>query len=380
MTTLETPGAHPGRLLTPGVLDPVLPEPPGFHVAVVAPPWFSVPPDGYGGIEAMLGGLVDGLVDRGHEVTLIAAGRNGTRAQRFVAVYETPPSDRIGEPVPEVLHAAAAARALADLDVDVVHDNTLAGPLTGSTYRAPTVMTAHGPVTGEHGRLLTELGDRVGLVAISEAQRRTAPDLNWVGRVHNAIDVASYPFGAGEDGYLLWIGRFSPAKGAHLAIDTAREAGLPVVLAGKLSEQSEHEYFEDAIRPRLGPGVSYVGAADAAMKRELYAGAAALLFPICWDEPFGLVMTEAMACGTPVVALSRGSVPEVVDDGVTGFVVDHPDDLLGAVQRVGELDRAACRRRAEDLFDLPVMVEGYERIFWQMAHASTRVGARERSA
>jgi glycosyltransferase involved in cell wall biosynthesis len=377
MTTLETPRPHNGRLLAPGQHHDRLPAPgphasapgrPGpLHVAVVAPPWFSIPPDGYGGIEAMLGGLVDGLVDRGHEVTLIAAGRNGTRAHRFVAVYETPPSERLGEPVPEVLHAAAAARALADLDVDIVHDNTLAGPLTGPGYRAPTVVTTHGPVSGEAGRLLCELGDTVNLVAISEAQRLAAPDLNWVGRVHNGVDVATFPLGAGDGGYLLWLGRFSPAKGAHLAIDTARAAGFSVVLAGKLSEQAELEYFEEAIRPRLGPGVSYVGPADATMKRDLYAGAAALLFPICWEEPFGLVMVEAMACGTPVVALSRGSVPEVVENGRTGFVVDHPHDLVRAVRRVGEVDRAACRRRVEERFDIRVMVDGYERVFREVA-------------
>ncbi|WP_183408156.1 glycosyltransferase family 4 protein [Nocardioides pocheonensis] len=384
MTTLHTPHSQTGRLHTRRLLTrPVTAAPdrtPPLHVAVVAPPWFSVPPDGYGGIEAMLGGLVDGLVDRGHRVTLIGAGPNGTRADRFVAVYEEPPSERLGEPMPEVLHAAVAARVLSELDVDVVHDNTLAGPLAARGYPAPTVVTAHGPVTGEAGRLLGALGDSVELVAISDAQRQDAPHLNWVGRVHNGIDVASHPVGEGADGYLLWLGRFSPAKGAHLAIDTARAAGMPLVLAGKLSEQSEHDYFEEAIRPRLGPGVCYVGAADAEMKRELYGAASALLFPITWDEPFGLVMVEAMACGTPVVALGRGSVPEVVEDGVTGFVVDHPDDLLGAVRRVDELDRAACRRRTEELFDHRVMVDGYERIFRQVADVPVSSVARHRSA
>jgi glycosyltransferase involved in cell wall biosynthesis len=380
MTTLETPRSHTGRLLTPMPVDPLPEGPRPFHVAVIAPPWFSVPPDGYGGIEAMLGGLVDGLVDRGHEVTLLAAGRNGTKAQRFVAVYETPPSERLGDPMPEVVHAAAAARALSELDVDVVHDNTLAGPLARSAYSAPTVVTTHGPVAGEHGRLLGELGGDVGLVAISDAQRAAAPELNWVGRVHNGIDVASYPVGDGDDGYLLWIGRFSPAKGAHLAIDAARAAGYSVVLAGKLNEQAEQDYFEDAVRPRLGRGVAYVGTADAALKRELYGGAAALLFPICWEEPFGLVMIEAMACGTPVVALSRGSVPEVVEDGVTGFVVDHQSDLVGAVRRIDEIDRAACRRRMEERFDFEVMVDGYERVFHQVAAAGERSAPGRRPA
>lgn len=334
-----------------------------LRIAVVAPPWFDVPPPAYGGIEAMLAGLVDTLVARGHHVTLIGAGENGTAAQRFYATYPTPPSQRLGEPLPEVLHAAAAARILADLDIDVVHDNTLAGPLLAHGRATPTIVTAHGSVTGEPGRYLRELGDRIELVAISDAQRRLAPDLNWVDRVHNAVDVTSFPFRDDPGDYLLFLGRFSPDKGAHLAIDAARAAGRDIIVAGKLNEPGEHAYFDEAIRPRLARGVTYVGEADATTKRELYAGAGALLFPVCWDEPFGMVMIEAMACGTPVVALRRGSVPEVVADGETGIVVDHPDQLVGAITAAEQLDRAACRDHVERHFDLTVMADGYERVY-----------------
>jgi glycosyltransferase involved in cell wall biosynthesis len=338
-----------------------------LRIAVVAPPWFNIPPDGYGGIEAMVGDLVDGLVDRGHEVCLVAAGEPGTRAQRFVAVYDEPPSERLGEPLPEVLSAAAAARALEEFEPDIVHDNTLAGPLSAAGRSAPTVVTTHGCVVGEPGRYFDELGSNVHLVAISDAQREAAPDLNWAGRVHNAIDVETYPVGSGRDGYLLFLGRFSPDKGAHLAIEAARATGWSLVLAGKLNEPAEREYFDEAVRPHLGPGVTYVGEADAAMKRELYAAAAGLLFPICWDEPFGLVMVEAMACGTPVVAMRRGSVPEVVVDGSTGFIVDNPDQLTAAIRRIDEIDRGACRRHVERNFDLPVMIDGYEKVFRSLA-------------
>jgi glycosyltransferase involved in cell wall biosynthesis len=247
--------------------------------------------------------------------------------------------------------------------VDVVHDNTLAGPLVAAARRVPTVVTAHGPVTGEPGHYLRQLGSSVGLVAISDAQRRLAPDLHWVGRVHNAVDVATFPFRADHDDYLLFLGRFTPDKGAHLAIDAARAAGRRLVLAGKLSEPAEHAYFDEAIRPRLGPDATYVGEADATAKRELCAGAAALLFPICWEEPFGLVMIEAMACGAPVIALRRGSVPEIVDHGVTGFVLDRPEQLVPAIAEAATIDRAACRRHVERHFDLPVMADGYERVF-----------------
>jgi glycosyltransferase involved in cell wall biosynthesis len=285
----------------------------------------------------------------------------------------------LGEALPEVVHAATAARVIHDLGVDVVHDNTLAGALTARGRTAPTVLTTHGAVTGETGRYLAHLGSAVSLVAISEAQRRSAPGLNWLGRVHNGVDVSSFPVGRGEDGYLLFLGRLCPDKGAHLAIDAARVAGVPIVLAGKVTEPSERRYFDEVIRPRLGPGVCYVGEADAVMKRELYGAASALLFPICWDEPFGLVMVEAMACGTPVVALARGSVPEVVVDGVTGFVVRRPQELVGAIRRIPQVDRAACRRHVAAHFDLPVMVDGYEEMFRGVAALAAQPGSGSRS-
>lgn len=334
-----------------------------LRVAMVAPPWFTVPPTAYGGIESMVADLVDGLVERGHRVTLVGAGPAGTKAQQFVPVYPEPPSSRLGEPMPEVLHAAAAAAVLADLEVDIVHDHTLAGPLLARHRPVPTVITAHGPVGGEPGDYLSWLRSTVEVVAISDAQRRQRPDINWIATVHNSIDVSSFPFGSGDGGYVLFLGRFNPDKAPHLAIDAARAAGRRIILAGKLNEPAEKEYFRTEIRPRLGRGVDYVGEADAVTKRELYAGAEALLFPACWEEPFGLVMIEAMACGTPVVALGRGSVPEVVHHGLTGFVLDRPDQLAPAIEVVGELDRQECRAYVEAHFDAPAMVAGYEAVY-----------------
>lgn len=334
-----------------------------LRVAMVAPPWFRIPPTGYGGIESMVAELANGLVERGHHVTLIAAGQPGTRAQHFVPVYAEPPSERLGEPMPEVLHAAAAAAVLADLDIDVVHDHTLAGPLLARGRRTPTVVTAHGPVGGEPGDYLARLADSIEVVAISAAQTRQRPDINWVATVHNSIDVSSFPLGSGDGGYVLFIGRFNPDKGAHLAIDAARAAGRRILLAGKLNEPAERDYFDREIRPRLGRGVEYLGEADALTKRDLYAGAEALVFPVCWEEPFGLVMIEAMACGTPVVALRRGSVPEVVHHGLTGFVLDRPDQLPSAIRLAADLDRNDCRAHVEKNFDAPVMVSGYEAVY-----------------
>jgi glycosyltransferase involved in cell wall biosynthesis len=334
-----------------------------LRIAMIAPPWFTVPPQGYGGVENMCADLVDGLVDRGHEVTLIGAGKAGTRAGRFLTTYAEPPSGRLGEPLPEVVHTAVVARVLAGLDVDLVHDHTLAGPLLARGRGVPTVVTMHGPVAGEPGEYYRQLGDTVSLVAISAAQRRAAPDLAWRGTVHNAIDVTSFPYGADKEEMVLFLGRLHPDKGVHLAIDAARAVGLPIVVAGKCSEPVEREYFRTSIEPRLGPDVTIFGTADAATKRTLLARAAALVFPIQWDEPFGMVMIEAMACGTPVVAMRRGAVPEVVVDGITGIVCDDPAELPAAITAARRLSAAECRAHVETCFDAATMVRGYESVY-----------------
>jgi glycosyltransferase involved in cell wall biosynthesis len=346
-------------MTTPRTLRPL-------RIAMIAPPWFTVPPQGYGGVENMCADLVDGLVERGHEVTLVGAGMSGTKAGRFEATYLEPPSGRLGEPLPEVLHTAAVARIVASLDIDLVHDHTLAGPLLARGRAVPTVVTMHGPVTGEPGEYYRQLGDTVSLVAISAAQRRAAPALAWRGTVHNAVDVSSFPFRADKEDMLLFLGRLHPDKGVHLAIDAARGAGLPIVVAGKCTEPVELEYFRTCIEPRLGPDVTLFGTADAAAKRDRLARATALVFPILWEEPFGMVMIEARACGTPVVALRRGAVPEVVVDGATGILCDDPAELSTAITAARNLSSAACRAHVETCFDAASMVGGYEAVYRQV--------------
>jgi glycosyltransferase involved in cell wall biosynthesis len=335
---------------------------------MVAPPYFTVPPAGYGGVESVVADLVDGLVDRGHHVTLIGAGQPGTRAQRFIATTEQASADRLGEPLPEITHAALAAGALESCDVELVHDHTLAGPLLGRGRDVPTLVTVHGELTDDAARYYGALGPSVRLIGISDAQRATAATLPWLATVHNSIDVESFPFRADKEDYAVFLGRYHQDKGPHLAIDAARAAGLRIVLAGKCTEPGERAYFAREIEPRLGPDVELVGVADAETKRGLLAGAACLLFPVRWDEPFGLVMIEAMACGTPVVALRRGAVPEVVMDGVTGVLVDHPAHLADAVHRARTLDPHACRRHAEQHFSTAVMVQGYEKAYRRALH------------
>jgi glycosyltransferase involved in cell wall biosynthesis len=341
-----------------------------LRIAMVAPPYFPVPPDGYGGIESVVGDLVDALVARGHHVTLVGAGDHGTAAQEFVATQGSPMTESLGEPLSEVLHVARVAEELDAGEFDLVHDHTLGGGLLAHARDVPTVVTVHGPVTGRWGQYYRALREQVRFIGISAAQRAAAPDLPWLSTVHNAICVDSYPFVAEKEDLAVFLGRFQADKGPHLAIDAARSAGLPIVLAGKCQEPCEIEYFEREITPRLGPDVTIHGMADAVEKRELLGRASCLLFPICWDEPFGMVMIEAMACGTPVVALRRGSVPEVVANGVSGVVIDRPEQLVGAIATARGLRASDCREHASRNFSTSTMAAGYEAAYYHLLDRS----------
>ncbi len=335
---------------------------PPLRIAVVAPPWYPLPPDGYGGIEAMVYWLVEGLVGRGHDVTLIGAGASGTSGA-FRQTYAEAPTDRLGQPMPEVMHALVASDHLDALDADVVHDHSFVGPLATRCRRAPTVVTAHGPVTGELAEYYRRIGRHTALVAISEAQRAEERGVRWAGTVPNAIPVAEYPLEVDKDDYCLFLGRMNPEKAPDLAIRAARAAGRRIVVAAKCSEPEERRYFEERVRPLLGPDVEWFGEASTGQKKALLARAHCLVFPIRWEEPFGLVMIEAMACGTPVVALRAGSVPEVVVDGVTGWIRDTPAELPGAINQVHLLDPKACRKHVASRFGLPDMAAGYEAVY-----------------
>ncbi|GAB3906569.1 hypothetical protein GCM10027612_78100 [Microbispora bryophytorum subsp. camponoti] len=251
-----------------------------LHIAMVAPPWYDVPPRTYGGIEAVTAALVHGLRARGHRVTVIGAGR-----EVDLRTYDEPPSARIGEPFPEVVHAAEAARLLRGLDVDVVHDHSLAGPLTAAGRLVPTVVTCHNDVSGELGDYYRSLGEDVSLVAISASQRAAAPGLNWVGRVHNAVDVAAWPFLERKDDWVLWLGRLSPDKGAHLAIEAARAAGRRILLVGRRAERAEHAYFRERVEPLLGPDAEYLGRPTARSRTSCSPGPGAWCSRCCGTSP-----------------------------------------------------------------------------------------------
>ncbi|BFU43155.1 glycosyltransferase family 4 protein [Krasilnikovia sp. MM14-A1004] len=340
-----------------------------LRIAMVVPPYFEVPPQGYGGVESVVADLTDALVQRGHHVTLIGAGRTGTSAD-MVSVWPAPIPERLGEPFPELVHAGlvrpAVQRLVAERGVDLVHDHTLAGPLNALSFALlglPTVVTMHGPVQSDLHDLYTAVNDDIELVAISDRQRALGPELRWAGRVHNAIRVDSFPYRRDKGDYALFLGRFHPQKAPHLALEAAHAAGMPLILAGKCSEPLEKVYYAQEVEPRLSADDRVYGVADAVSKRRLLADARCLLFPIQWEEPFGMVMIEAMACGTPVVALRGGAVSEVVVDGLTGFVRDYPEELPAALRRLDELDPAPCRQRVAELFDIDGLGAGYEAVY-----------------
>ncbi|BBX95101.1 glycosyltransferase family 4 protein [Mycobacterium lacus] len=351
-----------------------------IRVVLVAPPYFDIPPSGYGGVEAVVADLADTLVARGHQVTVLGAGEPGTAAH-FIPVWDQAIPHRLGEPYPEVMHALKARRTIARIaaadGVDIVHDHTFAGPINAPAYQAlgvSTIVTVHGPIDDDLYPYYRELSDGVGLVAISDRQRELAPDLNWIGRVHNALRLEDWPFETEKHDYALFLGRFAPYKGAHLAVRAAHEAGIPLVLAGKCNEPAEKAYFEEQVRPLLTDNDHVFGEADAVSKRKLLANARCLLFPVQWEEPFGIVMIEAMACGTPVVALRGGAVPEVVVDGVTGLVCDRVEDLPAAMERARTFDPHACRRHVAANFDVARFGSAYERIYRRALHHT--LGAR----
>jgi glycosyltransferase involved in cell wall biosynthesis len=347
---------------------------------MVAPPYFDVPPRAYGGIEAVVADLADALVARGHEVTLLGAGQPGTAA-RFLPLWDRTVPELLGTPLPEVIHALRVRCAIEQLaatdGVDVVHDHTLAGPLNAVAYRElgiPMVVTAHGPVHADMHDYYRDIGADVDLVAISDRQRTLAPDLNWVGRVHNALRIDDWPFRAEKEDYALFLGRLTPDKGPDLALRAAHQADVPLVLAGKCTEPAEKAYFRETVQPLLGDRDSLFGQVDAPAKRSLLAGARCLVFPVQWEEPFGMVMIEAMACGTPVVALRRGAVPEVVVDGVTGFIGDDPGDLAELIGRAATIDPAACRQHVAANFGVEQLGLGYERIYRRTLGAMPQPG------
>lgn len=333
-----------------------------MRVLLVAPPWLPVPPPAYGGTEVVLDNLARGLRAAGHEVLLFATGDSTSAVPiRWVlprAVGTVGPG-----PATELAQVIHAYEAVSDWAPDVVHDHTLVGPIYSQKLSTPVVTTNHGPFDSELGDLYRAIGGTVPVIAISRNQAARARDISIASVILHGVDIEKFPFGDGSGGYALFLGRMSPDKGAHIAARVARRAGVPLRIAGKMREPAETAYFHQYVEPLLGGAVEYVGEVGGNAKLDLLANARCLLNPIAWPEPFGMVMIEALACGTPVVATPRGSVPEIVDDGITGFVRAGHQSLAEAVQRSAGLDRVRCRAEVAARFSTTRMVADHVALY-----------------
>ncbi|HTT86495.1 MAG TPA: glycosyltransferase family 4 protein [Acidimicrobiales bacterium] len=336
-----------------------------MRIALIAPPWTPIPPPLYGGIELVVDQLARGLVAAGQDVTLYATGDSTCPVPKRW-VLEHSEGMRIGMAVPELRHVVHAYNDIADHDV--VHDHTVVGPFYAERFPGlPVVTTIHGPFNDELSDLYTALGTRVPIIAISHAQKRDATGVPIARVIHHGLEASAFPFGDGggdADGdYLVFLGRMAADKGAHRAIEVARRAGARVLMAAKMRETWERAYFERQVEPLLGPDAVYLGEVPHERKVELLANARALLFPIRWNEPFGMVMLEAMACGTPVLAFPEGAAPEVVDDGTTGYLCTDTADMIEAVGRLDKLRRADCRAAVEGYFSTERMVAEHVELY-----------------
>ncbi len=332
-----------------------------MRIGLLAPPWIPIPPPAYGGIERVVALQAAGLAAAGHDVTLVAAPGSAIPGVEVVSPLDSLPA-KIGMATEEWRHVLAGLDALSDVDMVIDHSGPL-GALLSAQGPVPALHVVHVSLEGEqlgiyHG--LVARAPQLRLVAISRSQRQAAPRLPFAGVCYNAVDVEAAPFRASSEGYLAFLGRMGPEKGAAEAIALAREAGLPLLIAAKCRDDpGEQAYFERVVAPHLGPDVVFLGELGREAIYDFLSRAAALLFPISWREPFGMVLVEAMACGTPVLATNRGAVSEIVRDGVTGFVRDTTAELAPMISRIGEIDRAACRSHVAEYFSSAALVRSY---------------------
>jgi glycosyltransferase involved in cell wall biosynthesis len=348
-----------------------------LRIAMLAPPWISVPPPGYGGVESVVSVLTEALVRRGNDVTLFCAPGSESSA-RVATLLDEPHPDEIERSIYEVDHVAQAFAAIDRAQggrFDVVHDHcgfTALG--MADRLATPLVHTLHGQFTTATAAFYARHARKATLVAISRAQRATAPvSLRGVAVIANPIDVQRWPMQERKQDYLLWIGRMAEEKGPHRAIAAARAAGVPLVLAGVI-QPGQQAFFDREVAPHIdGDRVRFLGEVGGSHKQSVFASARALLMPISWEEPFGMVMIEALACGTPVIAFPAGAASDRVIDGRTGFLVEDEAEMAVAVGRLSSIAARDCRAWVSAHCDVDVVADAYEATY--RAAVSARDGA-----
>jgi glycosyltransferase involved in cell wall biosynthesis len=347
-----------------------------MRIGLIAPPWIPVPPPAYGGTEEVIDNLARGLTACGHDVRLFTVGESTCPVPRQW-LYRSP-VEPIGDPFQEAAHVLAAYHALAD--TDIIHDHTELGPLLAGRRglaRQPVVTTIHGRVTARNRRTLAQVARHASIVAISRAHARSFGDIPVTAVIHHGIDLEIHTPGPGTGGYLLFVGRMSPDKGVHHAVRVARKAGWPLVITAKVREPAERAYLDQQVRPLLGPDDDMLAEQPLAARVDLMRHAAVLLNPITWPEPFGLVMAEALAAATPVLAFPNGAAPEIIDHGRTGYLCRDEDEMTAAVTRVSEIDRWQCRAAAERRFSLARMAADYERLYRAILEHPSRMTSKQ---
>lgn len=341
-----------------------------MRIAQVAPMYEAVPPHRYGGTERVVSYLTEELVRRGHDVTLFASGDSRTSA-KLVPTSEAALRERFTlqemRDVAPPLHLAMMGEVLQRADeFDIIHSHVDYFPWAFAPFtRTPLVTTMHGRLDVAYWPPLIERFPKTPLVSISHHQRAPLASLHprWVGTVYNGIPVNEFPFSPKQGDYFLFLGRIAVEKRPDWAVEIARRTGIKLKVAAKV-DPYDQAYFDSEIKHLFDdPLVEYLGEADEQEKRQLLAGAYALLFPIDWPEPFGMVQVEALACGTPVLAMNRGSVPEVLRHGVSALVGNSVDELVALAPHLGKLDRRACRAEADRRFSSTAMAEGYEQVY-----------------
>ncbi|MGB8842279.1 MAG: glycosyltransferase family 4 protein [Aliidongia sp.] len=341
-----------------------------MKIAQVSSLMEAVPPKLYGGTERIVAHLTNQLVDLGHEVTLFASGDSETKA-RLVAAW--PHALRLDPTMrdylaPHIILLETLARCARDFDIIHLHIDYLSYPIL-SRIDVPFVSTLHGRLDLPELQHLYQTFPDVPVVSISDSQRKPMKYANFVDTIYHGLPDDMLRQGPGLGGYLAFIGRISPEKAPDAAIRIAQAAGMNIKIAAKI-DKADQAYFDECVKPLLSlPHVEFIGEINEFQKIEFLGNAAALLFPIAWDEPFGLAMIEAMACGTPVIALRRGSVPEVLDDGISGFIVETEAEAIAAVRRVPELDRGRVRQTFEARFTARRMAEDYLRVYQHLIAA-----------
>lgn len=347
-----------------------------LRIAQIAPLIESVPPVRYGGTERVVYFLTEELVRRGHDVTLFATGDSRTSAKLFPLAERGLRLDgRVGESVIGSLFELAKVYHEMDGDFDIVHSHVdfLSFPFAAHSLM-PTLLTLHGPLDVPYLVKMLRFYANLNYVSISDAQRLPAPDINWMGTIYHGYPPECFPFNESPSDYFLYLGRFSPEKAPDQAINLAKECKISLKIAAKI-DPVDGGYFQEHIRPMLGdPLIEYVGEVAENEKIKLLKNAKALLNTIDWPEPFGLVMIEALACGTPVIVSCCGSSPEVVQHGKTGYVCKTVDDFKLAIQRIENIRRSVCRKDFEERFNRKKMVDCYENIYYRLHANRTRKG------